>query len=380
MRRGRDYYCNIDFKTMKILLLSTGGHIGGEETFTRNLAEALSGRGNEVLAATGGQIQKKDLQERGIPVADVEIRQRSIQGLLKGASRLKRYIEEIKPDVVHCQAAGPAIMGGIILKTSGRRKEKWIYHDHGINKLTYNWLPFFLNALYLTITNSDFELTRLKAHGVRTSKITRIHNGIEPMDFTFPEEKRNAMKRKYREEFGISDDDFVLGYIGRLSPEKGCDLLLSALRSSVKSKKEIKLLIVGDGIMREKLRQEAIEYNLDSKVAFAGFRSDIPGILTCIDVLVLPSYMETFSLTTLQAMGAGVPVIASDTGGNPEQVVNNFNGFLFETGNYKAFAERIVEMTNRSDRNIMGDNGKALVEKYLNASRMVDEIEYYYKK
>lgn len=119
---------------------------------------------------------------------------------------------------------------------------------------------------------------------------------------------------------------------------------------------------------------------MEERVVFAGFRSDIPGMLSCIDVLVLPSYMETFSLTTLQAMGAGVPVIASDTGGNPEQVINNFNGFLFETGNSDAFAGRIVEMIHKSDRNNMGNNGKMLVEKYLNASRMVDEIGYYYKK
>lgn len=365
---------------MKILLLSTGGHIGGEETFTRNLAKELIARGHEVLVAAGGQVQKKDLREKGIPVADIDITQRSVLGLLKAAFRLKRYIDEIKPDVVHCQAAGPAIMGGIILKTCRKRKEKWIYHDHGINKLTYKWLPFFLNTLYLTITNSDFELTRLKAHGVRSDRIMRIHNGIEPGDFTFPDEKRSTMRRKYFEEFGISEGDFVVGYIGRLSPEKGCDMLLPALQNSLKSKKEIKLLIVGDGIMREKLRQETIKYNMEERVVFAGFRSDIPGMLSCIDVLVLPSYMETFSLTTLQAMGAGVPVIASDTGGNPEQVINNFNGFLFETGNSDAFAGRIVEMIHKSDRNNMGNNGKMLVEKYLNASRMVDEIGYYYKK
>ncbi len=132
--------------------------------------------------------------------------------------------------------------------------------------------------------------------------------------------------------------------------------------------------------MNEKLHQETIKYNMEERVVFTGFRSDIPGILSCIDVLVLPSYIETFSLTTLQAMAAGVPVIASDTNGNPEQMINNFNGFLFETGNSDAFANRIVEMLTKSDRNIMGNNGKILVEKYLNTSRMVDEIGYYYKK
>jgi glycosyltransferase involved in cell wall biosynthesis len=364
---------------MKILLLSTGGHIGGEETFTRNLAKALIERGHNVFVAAGGPVQKQDLEKTGIPLADIDITSRSVSGILKGVVRLKKYIEKIKPDIVHCQAAGPAIMGGIIKKLGWSNGEKWIYHDHGINKFTYKWLPFFLNSLNLTITNSDFELIRLKANGVKDDRIVRIHNGVEPGDFTFPEETRTALNLKYRNEFGLSEEEFVLGYIGRLSPEKGCDLLLAAMKVVSDAKPETKLIIVGDGILRDKLQEDVRTSNLKQKVIFTGFRSDIPGVLTCMNVLVLPSYMETFSLTTLQAMCSGIPVIASDTGGNPEQVVNNFNGFLFETGNHESLAERILLMINKRDITGMGLNGNTLIKNYLNATRMIDEIEYQYK-
>jgi glycosyltransferase involved in cell wall biosynthesis len=365
---------------MKILLLSTGGHIGGEETFTRNLAKALIDRGHYVIAVAGGPVQKQDLEKGGIPLAEIDITRRSIFGILQGVVRLKRYIDEIKPDVVHCQSAGPAIMGGIIKIFRCSNGEKWIYHDHGINRTTYKWLPFFLNSLDLTITNSDFELVRLKANGVKDERIVRIHNGIEPGDFSFPEETRNELRRKYRNDFGITGDEFVLGYIGRLSPEKGCDLLIPAIKLVSDNNPETKLIIVGDGILRDKLQEDVRSFNLEQKIIFTGFRSDIPGILTCIDALVLPSYIETFSLTTLQAMGSGIPVIASDTGGNPEQIVNNFNGYLFDTGRYDSLTERIIQLINNRDRAGMGHNGNMLVKKYLNATRMVDEIEYQYKR
>ena len=365
---------------MKILLLSTGGHIGGEETFTRTLAEALIERGNIVMVATGGPVQKHDLQGRGITVADIDITMRSVSGILRGAINLKKYIQEIKPDIVHCQAGGPAIMGSIIKMSGGSFGEKWIYHDHGINKTTYKWIPYFLNHLDLTITNSDFELIKLKANGVRDNKIIRIHNGIDPNAYSFSEETRIFLRNKHRTEFGISEDDFVLGYIGRLSPEKGCGLLLPAFRIASENNPNMKLLIVGDGILRKKLQDEVRGSYLDHKIIFAGFRSDIPGLLTSMDTLLLPSYMETFSLTTLQAMGSGLPVIASDTGGNPEQIVNNFNGYLFETGDYDSLAGRINEIINKKDRVTMGYNGNLLVRTYLNISRMVDEIEYHYKR
>jgi len=366
---------------MRILLLSTGGHIGGEETFTRNLGKALIERGHDVTTAAGGSVQIEDLNAASIPIAEIDITKRRALGLLKGAISLQRYVEHTKPEIIHCQAAGPAIMGGIIRKLGWGKGEKWIYHDHGINKWTYKWLPLFLNSLDLTITNSDFELIRLKANGVKDEKIVRIHNGIVPADYSFSDEKKTNLRKKYRTEFGIPEEDFVLGYIGRLSPEKGCDLLIPACKLvSENSNPGLRLLVVGDGILRSRLQEESLSSGLDKKVIFTGFRTDIPGILTCMDALVLPSYIETFSLTTLQAMGSGIPVIASDTGGNPEQVINNFNGLLFETGKIDSLARKIRLMIDRKDRDIMGHKGYLLVENYLNASRMVDEIEYNYKK
>lgn len=363
---------------MNILLASTGGHIGGEETFTRNLAISLINRGHNVWVAPGGDIQLNDLVNSNIPLAEIDIKGRSLWRLFKGASNIKSFIVENSIDIVHCQSVGPALMGVIITRMKGRKGEKWIYHGHGIKSLTYKWFPPLLNSLDFTITCSDHEQIKLKSCGVIEDRIVRVHNGINPDDFTFTYKIKEDLRTKFRKEFGINENDFLLGYIGRLSPEKGCDLIIPTIHKLRNSIPSVRFVIVGDGILREDLEREVSRLNLKDKVIFAGFRSDIPGILTCLDTLVLPSYRETFSLTSLQAMGSGIPVIASDAGGNPEQVINNFNGFLFETGSIDSFVGRINQMYESKKRSEMGYNGRMLVEKYLNTNRMVDEIEYIY--
>ena len=365
---------------MNILLISTGGHIGGEETFTRNLAMALITRNYKVWVATGGNVQMSDLMKWNIPIANIYIKGRSLTGLYKGAKRIRTFVRENKIDIVHCQAAGPAIMGGIVKKMHWTFGEKWIYHDHGLKKLTYKWLPVFLNSLDLTITNSDYELIKLKSNRVKDARIVRVHNGIDPNEYGFKDDMKRKHQTEIRKEFGVQTDTYLLGYIGRLSPEKGCDLLISAFTKVLENKSNVRLLIIGDGILRSSLEKKVKFFEISEKVIFTGFRSDIPKILSCLNCLILPSYTETFSLTTIQAMGAGIPVIASDTGGNPEQIISNFNGYLFETGNYLDLSKKILKMINSKKDEYMGNNGKLLVEEYLNENRMVNEIEFYYRK
>ncbi len=364
---------------MNILLVSTGGHIGGEETFTKNLANSLLTRGYNVWVAPGGKVQKEDLIKWQIPIADIDIKGRNLKGLFKGANEIKKFVQKNRIDIVHCLAAGPAIMGGFIKKMHWNQGERWIYHGIGINRLTYKWLPVFLNLLDLSIVCSDFELLKFKLNRIKESKIVRVHHGIDHKLYGFENDEKNYNRKEIRNEIGVLEDDFIIGYIGRLSPEKGCDLIIPAFKKVIEKNSSVKLVIVGDGILKNAMQEQVESNHLGDKVVFTGFRDDIPKVLCCLDSLVLPSYMEAFSLTSIQAMGVGIPVIASDAGGNPEQVIPYFNGYLFESGNYDDLSKKIIELTRNEDSKRMGNNGKELVKKYLNNGRMVDEIEFYYK-
>ena len=99
------------------------------------------------------------------------------------------------------------------------------------------------------------------------------------------------------------------------------------------------------------------------------------------DILILPSHIETFSLTTLQAFAVGTPVIASDVGGTPEQVLSKFNGLLFKDNDIMDLTDKIQYLlSNRKIAYRYSCNAKSLSYSYLNDDRMIDEIEYEYKK
>jgi glycosyltransferase involved in cell wall biosynthesis len=364
---------------MKILLLSTGGGIGGEETFTRNLALGLMKHGHNVRVACGGPLQKKDLENHRVPVANLQISSRIPAGIWRSARNLGRYIRKEGIDLVHCQAAGPVIMGGIIRWMHWTNGTRWYYHAHGLQKGTYRWIPVFLNMLDFTMAVSDYEMIQLVARGVKKEKIARVHNGIDPGIYSVSPEQREKQRREIRKELDLPAGALVYGFVGRLSPEKGCDLLIPAFQRVKDRHEETRLVVVGDGIMRASLEAAIADNRLGDSVILTGFRNDIPKLLCGLDVLLTPSYKETFSLTNLQAMSAGLPLIASDVCGNPEQVVPGYTGILFEPGNPGALAEAMIAMLRRDDRQVLGANGNHVVRTYLNSERMIKEILFYYE-
>ncbi len=365
---------------MKVLLLSTGGRIGGEETFTKNLALALEKRGHFVIVCPGGEIQKADLLKCGIKICDVDITSRKPLGIYKAAKKIQEFAIQNSIDVIHAQSIGPALMG-VIAKKIFKCKIPWIWHNHGITDFAYKYVVRHLDALDLVISNSDYVYVMLRNHGISLAKSKRIHNGIDISKFEVTVEEKELNRRKLVSEFNIPIGNSVVTYIGRFSPEKGVDVLLSAFKQLYEKRKDISCLLVGDGIEKDKFLNFAKTNSCGANIYFAGFRSDIKEILSMSDILILPSHIETFSLTTLQAFAVGTPVIASDVGGTPEQVLSKFNGLLFKDNDIMDLTDKIQYLlSNRKIAYRYSCNAKSLSDSYLNDDRMIDEIEYEYKK
>ena len=365
---------------MRILLLSTGGKIGGEETFTRNLALALMQRGHYVEVCPGGQVQKDDLIARGINVCEIDITGRTPWAIFRSAKKLSQYVKVHNFQIVHAQAVGPALMG-VYAKKFYKCRVPWIWHNHGITEFAYKYIVPRLDKLDLCISNSDYVYVMLRNHGISLGKSKRIHNGINYKSFEVSEQERIINRRNVQEEFGISSDDKMITYVGRLSPEKGVIHLLKAFEKEYADCKDISLLLVGDGVQRQEFETFASQSSAGVKMHFAGFRSDIKELLSASDLLVLPSLIETFSLTTLQAFAVGIPVVASDVGGTPEQILDDFSGRLFKSEDSDDLKEKlhgVLFSEEKSKRYV--ENAKALCVNYLNVDRMIDEIEEVYNK
>lgn len=369
----------VDRSRYRILLVSTGGGIGGEESFTANLSESLHQRGWDVRVAAVSDVHIQELVRRGVRTERLQIEGRTPWGLLRGARALARYAAEHDVAIVHAQSAGPAVMG-IVAKWFGwfsRPRPQLIWHDHGINH--YGLLAKLFNHLDISIANSNFERDKLIAHGLKPAKVVPIHNAIDLKRFTFTAEKRAECRRAVRREFGFDEHAPVVGFIGRLSQEKAPDDFVASFQHAHRMLPDIRYLIVGDGMMRPQLERMIRELHEEDRIVLAGFRRDIPELLCGIDALALVSHMETFGLTTLDAMAMRLPCVVTAVGGNPEQVTDGENGRVVPDRSPEQIAEALVDiLSDPTKKEAFGQAGYQRAHAYFDIDRMVNEVEGVY--
>ncbi len=174
----------------------------------------------------------------------------------------------------------------------------------------------------------DFLQKDLGLHGVRV-----IPNGIDIQAY------RNADRNEARRMLGFSGQDKVIGAVGNLYPVKGHAVLLEALARLGNSNTHV--VIAGRGEEENRLRLLIESLSLQGRVHLLGFREDVPRLLSALDVYAMPSFSEGQSLALMEAMAAGLPIVASRVGGNPELLRENETGLLFETGNAEDLAAKI---------------------------------------
>ena len=193
-----------------------------------------------------------------------------------------------------------------------------------------------------------------------------IYSGIEAAEF------QEIQNRK------TSDHKFVIGAIGRLSPEKGHIYLIEALTHLTDI--DFECIFVGDGPLRAELEQYARDVNLGKRVKFVGFRADVASAMSQMDVVVMPSVNETFGLTIVEAFALKKVVIGSDAGGIPELVINGQTGLLFPARDSAALAEAILYVYhNREEAQSMAIKGHDYFKKNFTSEIMTENTIRYYE-
>lgn len=170
---------------------------------------------------------------------------------------------------------------------------------------------------------------------------------------------------------------FVIGAVGRLSPEKGYIYLIKALNYITDI--DFECIIVGDGPLRADLENYVREVNLDKRVKFIGFQSNVACAMSKMDVVIMPSLNETFGLTIVEAFVLKKVVIGSDVGGIPELVINGETGLLFPAKNSSVLAEKILYVyNNKEEAQTMAMNGYEYFKKNFTSSIMAENTIQYY--
>ncbi len=179
----------------------------------------------------------------------------------------------------------------------------------------------------------------------------------------------------------MAPDEFCLGCVGRLNRIKDYPTLLRAAEIFGKSCSSWRLLIVGEGPDRSEL-QEMVDASatLRGRVRFLGTSRRIPEFLNAIDLYALPSLCEGISNSLLEAMAAGVPVVASDTGGNPEVTSDGKSGLLFPVGDAEELARKLLLLSNRpAEREKLAGAAMQGVREHFSLASMVRRYEEMYE-
>ncbi|MFB4319654.1 glycosyltransferase [Actinomadura sp. 21ATH] len=245
----------------------------------------------------------------GVPVHEIGMRgNRDLTAL----PRLVRLIRRGRYDVVHTHLYRACVFGRVAARLAGVRRVIATEHSLGDGHIEGRRATFGVRMLYratellgsVTIAVSPTVARRLRAWGVRPGRLVTVPNGIDPAAFAFDAARRTAV----RERLGIEPDAFVIGTVGRLVPTKRLDVLIEAfaqIEPDVRGRRA-RLLIVGDGPHRAELERLA---SGDARVVFARDTADVAGMLAAMDLYASPSTQETFGLSVLEALAAGLPVL-----------------------------------------------------------------------
>jgi len=211
---------------------------------------------------------------------------------------------------------------------------------------------------------------------INKSKLVTLYNIPEYHKF----ESSSKSQINLRQEYGLSEEDFIVGYVGRITFEKGIEYLIKAFVDIAKIADQIKLVIAGDGNKKTELQELIKELKLNKYVTFTGFiaHEDIPSFYELCDVIVLPSiWNEPLSRVLLEAFHFGKPVIATKTGGTPEIIRDGENGLLIEPKNSEQLVDKILFLYKNPDvlkriqekaknHSIKNLNSKIMTKKFVN--------------
>jgi glycosyltransferase involved in cell wall biosynthesis len=229
----------------------------------------------------------------------------------------------------------------------------------------------------MTVTVSEaIRQVRLTRERLPPDKLRTIYNFFEGESYR---ERQDGMEA--RREFGIPADAALVGIVARLDPVKALDILFAALSEVRKAVPAVRLLIVGDGPLRDELQDLAGQMGLSESVIFAGFRSDVPRVMWAIDVGVLCSHREGLSTVLLEYMAARKPVVATDVGGNAEVVVDGVTGLLVPAGEVQPLAAALTDVLVHPQRaEAMGEAGRERADAVFSAETIVRRIEALYEE
>jgi len=360
---------------IKVIQVLTDTNIGGAgiwllnylKTYNRDLVDM------SVIIPTDSMLKER-IDSLGVRVIESEgIADSSFS--LSGVKNLYDILKEERPDIIHTHASLSARIAAKMLKI------KVVHTRHCLEEKK----RFLKKAVYKFINNSlsdrvvgvsEAVCENLLTDGIKENKLNMVYNGIFPLKKLSWEEKA-VLRQKYN----ISAENVVVGMVARLEPVKNHAMFLEAAKAVAAICPEAVFMIVGSGSLEKELKMLAKEYEIGDKVIFTGYIEDVNDIVNLIDIHVLTSEKEALSISLIEAMSIGKPVVATDSGGPAEVVERGKSGLLVNVGDSLNLAMGIVSYIKRpEDAKKAGEYGEKIVREKFLAKDMAKNIEDIYSE
>ena len=349
---------------MNIMEIVSGAGVNGAVVHCLLLARELAGRGHHVTLVCRPNAWIAT-QLRGTPVDVVESDlHRWPPDELR---RIAAIAHEHGIDILHTHMSRAHFFGILLRWLSG---VPCVATAHN----RYIQLHWMFNDRVIAVSEATGRFHRTY-NFVRRARLDVIHNFVDYRRFSeVGEEKRTVM----RAALNVPAAALLIGSIGDVIPEKGLIHVVRALQKIRPAVPAARLLVVGGGstAYRAQVEREAEQLGVDSMIIWAGRRTDVADIMTALDVFVLPSLAETFSLVTAEAMAAGLPVVATAVGGVPECVMAGETGLLVPPADEDALANALIGLLRDAPlRRQLGDAARNRVRELFSPETQVPRIE-----
>jgi glycosyltransferase EpsD len=314
---------------------------------------------------------KKELGKQGIHFHHVGF-ERNISKIAANMRAYKQIVELIKLNkytFIHCHSP----IGGVCARMAAYKLNiPVIYTAHGFHFFKgaslINWLVYYpverwmavRTDILITINSEDYEIAKKKF------KANQVHlvNGVG-VDINKFKPQTLKSKLELRKHLGYSESEFILLYVGELSPRKHQDLLIHSIHILKYKIPKIKLLLVGLGERSEYYKEKVNDLGLGENVVFLGYRNDIADLMNISDLAVSSSRQEGLPVNVMEAMATGLPLIVTNCRGNRDLVSDGENGFIIGMEDAEGFAKSIEGLyRSKCDREKFGVKSLELIQRY----------------
>lgn len=364
----------------KVLHVSESNEWSGGAAQLLALAEGLRGRGWDVrIGCRPGSGLAKHSADRKLPRFEVALRE---DYDILSARKLAQYIAREKIEVVHAhhnRSHAVCLLAQALLTMAGRPVvlvvSRRVSFPPGKNPFS-RW-KYRSKLIDRIVAVAEGVKDVLVASGVPKEKVEVVRSGVDVERF-----KKKAPNEKLRKELGLPEDRPLIAKIANASPWKGQNVLIEAAGKLLSRGRKVQFLLAGRDTTGDWVRGEVEKRGLSGAITLAGFRTDVPELLSLVDVSVNAAVQgEGLSGALRESLASGVPVVASDVAGNRELLKSGVGGWLYPPGDSSALADRLEwVLDHMEEARASADEWRKKELSEFSADAMIDKTSALYEK